>query len=133
MKTIIAGGRNIRNVASIFKAIEDAKLDITEVVSGTAGGVDKIGEMWANSKGIPVKRFPADWENLTYPDAIIRTREDGSSYDAKAGARRNGEMAKYVGKEGALIAIFDGESKGTLDMIEQAQEQGVKVSIHIVK
>lgn len=129
MKTIIAGSRTLRNVPMIFKAIEDSKFVIAEVVSGTAGGVDKVGELWAQSKGIPVKRFPAAWEDLSHPDAIIRTRPDGTQYDVRAGGRRNRQMAEYAE---ALIAIWDGESKGTDDMVEQAQELGLKVHLHII-
>lgn len=133
MRVIIAGGRTIKNVPLVFKAIESFNLNITEVISGTAGGVDKVGELWAQSKGIPVKRFPALWEDLSHPDAIIRTRDDGSSYDVRAGGRRNGQMAEYAKPDGHLIAIFDGESKGTSDMIEQSQEAGLEVHIYLVK
>jgi len=31
------------------------------VVSGGARGIDTLGEIWAQSQGIPVTRFPADW------------------------------------------------------------------------
>lgn len=133
MRCIIAGGRKIKSVPLIFKAIESFNLPITEVISGCAGGVDKVGELWAQSKGLPIKRFSADWEDLTHADANIRTRDDGSQYDVRAGGRRNTQMAEYAAPDGHLIAIFDGESRGTSDMIEQAQEHGLQIHIYIVK
>lgn len=82
--------------------------EITEVVSGGCRGPDSYGEIWAKEKGIPVKRFPAEWER----------------YGKKAGFLRNVDMAKYAE---ALIAFWDDESKGTLHMIKEAHSRGLKV------
>lgn len=72
---------------------------ITEVVSGGAKGVDSYGETWAVGKGIPVKRMPADW----------------ARFGRGAGFYRNVDMAEYCDQG---IIIWDGESKGTLHMID---------------
>jgi hypothetical protein len=42
-------------------------------------------------------------------------------------------MATYVGPEGGLIALWDGKSSGTKDMIRKAKRFDVKVYIHLVK
>jgi hypothetical protein len=98
MKVIIAGSRDIKDWEAVYTAIDNSKFSITEVISGTARGVDQYGELWAKAHNIPIKQFPANWEK----------------YGKSAGARRNAEMATYAD---ALIAVWDGKSKGTFNMI----------------
>ena len=62
MKTIIAGPRDFLDFQFVKKTIQESGFIITEVVSGCAKGVDWMGEYWAALNGIPVKRFPAQWE-----------------------------------------------------------------------
>lgn len=113
MKTIIAGSRSISLLSDIRRAVDSSGFKITEVVSGGARGADALGEMYANAKGIPVKLFPADW----------------NKYGKSAGPVRNAQMAAYAE---ALIAVWDGESRGTKNMIEQAKLKGLAVYVHIV-
>jgi hypothetical protein len=116
VKTIIAGsrtfeGRGEKSVkAYLTSLVESLKFPITEVVSGCARGIDTIGEEWAKERGIPVKRFPADWDK----------------HGKAAGAIRNREMAEYAE---ALVAIWDGESKGTKNMIQEADRRGLAVCV----
>jgi hypothetical protein len=60
MKIIIAGSRSMTDPSIVDDAIRDSRFQITEVVSGGATGVDTLAEIWAEQKGIPVKRFPAN-------------------------------------------------------------------------
>lgn len=114
MKVIIAGSRTIRNYYEVSQAIQDSGFKVTEVVSGGAAGVDLLGEEWARYNGyIPVRRFPADW----------------TKHGKAAGPIRNGEMAAYAD---ALIEIHDGESRGTADMIRQAEKAGLLVYVKTV-
>lgn len=55
MKTIIAGSRDIDDYNAIKTAITNSGYVVTEVVSGRAKGVDKLGEKWATDNNIPVK------------------------------------------------------------------------------
>lgn len=110
MKTIIAGSRSIKNSALVEQAVRESGFRITEVVSGTAKGVDQMGEDWANKNNLPIKRFPAEW----------------NKHGKKAGYIRNEQMADYAN---ALIAIWDGESKGTKHMIWAAQLKGLQVYV----
>jgi len=112
MKTIIAGSRTILDYDLVYNAIYEAPWVITEVVSGGAPGVDTLGEKAAAAFGIPVKVFPADWKQ----------------YKRAAGPIRNQQMADYAE---ALIAIWDGESSGTADMIRRAKQ--MKLRVHVVK
>ena len=114
MKTIIAGSRTITNYDTVLEAILASGFKVTEVVSGGASGVDSLGELYAfEMDSVKLKRFPANW----------------SLYGKKAGPIRNQEMADYAE---ALIAVWDGESTGTKDMIERAQEKGLQVYVHVV-
>lgn len=114
MKVIIAGSRGLADqvqLAQVMTAFVAAHGLPTEVVSGGARGVDQMGEAWARAQGIPVRQFLPDWD----------------TYGRAAGPRRNGEMAAYAD---ALVAIWDGRSRGTLNMIEQMRQLRKPVYIH---
>jgi len=112
MKTIIAGGREFEISSNeLEEVIKKSGIIITELVSGCATGVDKAGEFWAKLNNIPIKKFPADWDRL------------GRS----AGPIRNQLMAQYAE---ALIAIWDGRSPGTKNMITTAEKRKLKVFIY---
>lgn len=110
MKTIIAGSRTITDFKQVLAAVSDSGFEITEVVSGGAPGVDLIAEQFAYSKQITLKRFPADWNRMGRSAGIIR----------------NLRMAHYAE---ALIAVWDGKSKGTAHMIKSAADLGLKVFV----
>lgn len=114
MKTIIAGSRTINNLRLLEKTIDESGFEITEVVCGGARGVDDLGRKWAgNGNRIPVKLFPANWD----------------LFGKSAGYKRNVEMAYYAE---ALIALWDGESRGTKHMIDIAKSKGLKVFVKII-
>jgi hypothetical protein len=111
----IAGSRSLsgeRGVIHVRKAVAEALeewgltvADITEGVSGMARGADKIGYERFKAHGIPIKEFPADWENVTAPGAKIRVNENGREFNSKAGLWRNEEMAKYLAAGGGRCVI----------------------------
>lgn len=109
MKTIVAGSREVHSISVVRYALAHCPWTLTEVVSGTARGVDQLGEKVAQELGLPVKRFPADW-----------------SFGGMAGHARNVRMAYYA--EG-LIAIWDGHSTGTKHMIDTAKQRGLHVVV----
>jgi len=108
MKVIIAGSRHITNPA--IPPLSEWKWPVTEVVCGEARGVDAAGRAWAERHGIPVKSFPADWNR----------------HGRAAGPVRNEQMANYAD---ALVAFWDGESRGTHHMIETMRLRGKKVHV----
>ena len=114
MKTIVAGSRGVTNPKHLIDALCECGWWPTEVVSGTARGADQMGEAWAYSNRVPVRRFPADWNR----------------HGKIAGMLRNAEMANYAE---ALIALWYGESRGTKNMIDTARRQGLKVHVHMVR
>lgn len=97
-------------MAQLMTVVEEAGWPITEVVSGHSGNVDLLGEQWARGLNLPITLFKASWQ------------EFGSS----AGPRRNRQMADYAE---ALIAVWDGKSRGTLNMIKEATKRGRKVYV----
>lgn len=126
MKVIIAGSRGINDIGYIAEAVQASGFDITEVVSGTAAGVDKLGEQYAANESIPVKEFPADWKNIAVPGAVVKSNQYGK-YNAVAGHQRNTKMGDYAD---ALIAVWDGKSRGTLSMIKYMRSLGKQVFVY---
>lgn len=127
LKVIIAGSRELTAPKLIDMAVAESGFDITEVVSGGAAGVDKNAAFWAEQVDIPITMFEPDWNNITHRDAIIRTTKWGQKYDARAGLRRNQLMAVYAD---ALIAIWNGKSKGTKHMIKTARRRELEIYIY---
>ena len=107
MKVIIAGSRNITDFNTVKRAIEASEYNITEIVSGAAIGVDQLGEEYAIQNNIDIKIFTAKVYTLL--------NMEWSVYGKSAGYKRNEQMAEYAD---ALIAIWDGVSKGTKHMID---------------
>jgi hypothetical protein len=121
---IVAGSRDIEDYALIASAIRDTGIEVGEVVSGGARGVDTLGEQYAAQHGIPVEPFPVsatEWKYL------------GNS----AGRKRNAQMLVYCLNstlESAIIAVWDGKSRGTAHMIQLAlsNERHIQRHIYIV-
>lgn len=114
MRVIIAGSRNIHDYKLVEQAVAEAGFTIDEIVSGGAYGVDALGEHYAFANNIKLKIFPAAWD----------------AYGKAAGYRRNYEMAEYAD---ALIAVWNGESRGTEHMIHIARAENLKTYIKIVQ
>lgn len=131
MKIIVAGSRSITDYQLVSQIISNTinkyDIQVTEIVSGCAGGVDTLGEQWALENGIPVEPMPAEWDDLTVPGAVIRTNKWDKKYNARAGYQRNERMALYGD---VLISIWDGKSSGSKDMIECATRHGLLVLIY---
>jgi len=111
MKTIIAGSRNITVADVVESAIEKSGFQISDVISGGARGVDLLGERWARDNNLPITRFVAEWDR----------------FGKSAGYIRNKRMAAYGD---ALIAVWNGRSRGTKHMIEEANKLGLKVFVY---
>lgn len=112
MKVIIAGGRDFKDYNRLKEVCDKILINQNniEIISGTAGGADTLGERYAQEKGYEVKKFPAKWDE----------------FGKKAGYLRNQEMGEYAD---GLIAFWDGQSKGTKHMIDIANKKGLKVRV----
>jgi len=113
MKLTIAGNREFRDYELVKEAVAWSGYDIPdEIVSGSAQGVDRLGERFANDMGLDSTQFEADWD------------EHGKA----AGPKRSKEMAEY---SDAMLAIWDGRSSRTRSMIQEAYEVGIPVEIYL--
>jgi hypothetical protein len=119
MNIIIAGSRTIRNKDTItkcilmgFKQLKVNPYDAT-ILCGMAQGVDLAGLSFGLYYGIPVKQYPAQW----------------NTYGNKAGYLRNKQM---IHDADALIAIWDGKSKGTEHTINLAKEKGIAIYVETI-
>lgn len=114
-RVIIAGSRSFNNYALLREHClsvlqEKMKTHRVIIVSGHARGADSLGERFANELGLPFELHPAKWRLL----------------GKAAGMVRNAEMAKC---SDALIAFWDGESRGTRHMINFARKRGLDISV----
>ena len=113
-KCIIAGSRSFQDYEMLKERCDlllkyKAEKSI-EIISGTAHGADALGERYAIERGYKLIRMPANWE------------QEGRS----AGYKRNVAMAE---KADALIAFWDGKSRGTEHMIRIAKDRGLQVRV----
>lgn len=75
-------------------------------------GADALAEKWAYERRYSLLRFHADW----------------NKHGKAAGPIRNSEMIEE-GQPDAVIAFWDGESKGTKDTIDKAEAAGITTRI----
>ncbi len=114
MKLIIAGGRDfdnywdLKNNLNLLYPFDD---DHIEIVSGGSTGADALGKQFAQEFHIPINEFPANW----------------SRHGKKAGPIRNQHMAEYAD---ALVAFWNGKSRGTRNMITEALKNGLEVHVY---
>jgi len=112
-KIIISGTRYFEDYELLCATLDKFVGDITdniEIVSGTCRGADSLGERYAKEHNLAVKKFPAYW----------------NAFGKRAGIMRNAEMADYAN---ALVAFWDGKSKGTKNMICEAKKRGLRTTI----
>lgn len=110
-RVIIAGSRSIDSYELVWQVCRASGFQIWEIVSGGARGVDRLGERYGKDYGMPVKQFLPDWDK----------------HGKRAGFLRNEEMANYAD---GLIAIWDGESRGTAHMIKTMEALGKPVFVY---
>jgi hypothetical protein len=122
MKLIIAGGRDVTEFSFLKAALMESGYwkqygKSIEVVCGMAKGADLLGKKFAEKNGLVVYPFPADWE----------------TYGNRAGPIRNAEMGAFAKKhEGALLALWDGKSKGTKNMIDWAVKNALTNHVYMI-
>jgi uncharacterized phage-like protein YoqJ len=115
-KVIIAGGRDFSDydllkekATQILQKYIETNQEII-IISGTARGVDQLGEQYAKEMGFKIKRYAADWDK----------------FGKSAGYKRNQKMAEVAD---AAIVFWDGQSKGSKHMIDIAKNKGLKVRV----
>ena len=112
MRVAIVGSRTLLDMQYVRDAMQAARVDYgivpTVVLCGDAPGIDRLGAKWAEETGIPVEHHPADW----------------ALHGQRAGPLRNARMAHLCD---AVVAIWDGSSPGTRDMVARSAKLGRRV------
>ena len=85
-------------------------MDVSEIVSGGAKGIDHDAEMYAQLHGIKTTIFLPDYEKYGKAAPIVR----------------NKRIVDYADE---VLAFWDGESKGTLSVIRYCEKQGKKITV----
>jgi YspA, cpYpsA-related SLOG family len=106
VRVIVCGSRRWRDRDMIADRLSDLPVD-SIIVHGAAGGADSIAHQEAQKLGLLVEPHPARWEEL----------------GKRAGYVRNKEMAE-LGAD-LCLAFWDGRSKGTMHMVDLAEEYGI--------
>ena len=120
MRMVIAGSRDLGTIKQGGKRIQlpleecpfveeaftlcDWHDRVTEIVSGEAYGMDKLGEQLAEKLGLKVVRFPAQWD----------------LHGRAAGPIRNESMANYG--DIAIVIMVQGGSGGSKNMIKNMKK-----------
>lgn len=111
MRIIIAGSRTIGQAGFDQAVSQCAWLgEAKTIVSGGARGVDQLAEAWASVKGIPVARYNPDWKRFGRGAGILRNRAMVENADA-------------------LLAIWDGKSHGTRQIIDYARLHCLRMEV----
>ena len=115
MKVLVCGSRFWKNKEKLYKFLDELEPYIDTVIEGEAPGADSMARDWALENQIPVKRYPANWDE----------------FGKKAGPIRNRQML-MEGNPDLVIAFHEKieKSKGTKDMINVANK--AKVSVILV-
>jgi len=106
MKLAIVGSRTFNSYSILENYVNLLRLEypnINLIISGGAIGADKLGETYARIHNIPTTIYKPDW----------------NKYKKAAGIYRNTDI---ISNSDIIIAFWDGQSKGTLDSINKAQQ-----------
>ncbi len=115
-RVIVCGSRGWSDRATIADRLAAIVLNPAHdfpfvIVHGNARGADRLAAELATQAGFDVEPHPAAWEGL----------------GKRAGYVRNEQMAA-LGAD-LCIAFWDGQSRGTRDMIDRAEAHGIPVEI----
>lgn len=117
-RLIIAGSRDCWSLPEIVDyAILRTGFKVPTSLSircGLAKGADTAGQIWALQRKLEIKYFPV-------------TQAEWRTHGKKAGYLRNVKMAAC---SDALLAIWDGRSPGTRNMIEIADNCGLAMYVY---
>lgn len=92
--------------------IEKIEKEDLIIVSGGARGVDSLAEAWADREGVEKLIFPADWKG----------KGKGAGYIRNIDIIKNSDL---------VLAIWNGESRGTLHSLTLAKRKGLKIYLTI--
>lgn len=119
-RILICGGKTYLGKAVydsfITQTITSLGVNDCEIVSGGCRGADLAGECYAREHGFNIAQFLPEWQR----------------FGKAAGIKRNADMVNYIleSEHRAVIAFWNGESRGTGFTIRLAEKKGIKVFIY---
>jgi hypothetical protein len=112
LRVLVCGSRNFIDVEPFDEVMDEYIGKITTIIHGSARGADMQAHLWGLRNNVPIEEYPADWK----------------LHGKRAGPIRNSQML-LEGAPDLVVAFWDGESKGTKNMIEIAEKAGVKTIV----
>jgi len=124
VRVVVTGGRKYSDRARVFSALNAvaAKHGVLAIIEGGATGADALCKQWASWNGCECASYTADWDDLETQPLLIKTRRDGTEYNALAGLIRNQRMIDE-GKPDVAVAFPGG--RGTADMVRRLNAGGI--------
>lgn len=113
MKLAVVGSRGFRLRMWLCQVLNARRSRISMIITGGAAGVDSMAEDWARAHRVSRMILEADWR----PGGVL---------DYSAGPRRN---TLIVEAADSLLAFWDGQSRGTRDVIAKANAKGIPVEV----
>lgn len=131
----VVGGRDYKDKNRVYFEIDEYRKthNVTAIASGVAldddkeRGADTFGRDYAVDKGLKYIGFPAEWDDMSEP-CYVKINNYGKKYNALAGVNRNTKIIDEATH--AVMAFWDGISRGTRDSVTKAKEKG-KTVMHI--
>ena len=116
-KLIVAGGRDFYDYQllsdTLFNMSSGIYVDYAiSIVSGMAGGADRMGYLFAKEHQVKIYGYPANWDK----------------YGKRAGFMRNEVMGDFAD---GLLAFWDGKSRGTKHMIDYMTK--LNKPVHVIE
>lgn len=111
MTTLVTGSRSIDSPLIVTRAINESPWDIEHIIHGDASGVDSMASTYATRTRIRETKAPI-------PDWVW------AKVGASAGPLRNEYMVEQADR---VIAVWDGQSDGTKDAMQQAASAGLPI------
>jgi len=127
MRVLVCGSRHFNDWPLFLEKMERIALEhfprteedeygnflyVVTIIHGNAKGTDTLADQWAVINWTGLKVYPADW----------------NTYGEAAGPIRNKQMLDE-GKPDLVVAFLAPDSRGTKNMIEQAEKAGVPVKV----
>lgn len=126
MRLLIFGGRNYNDWLHMIRELEllvrhSGKPSV--IIHGDAPGADRMAKTLAHCMLYCADEpYPAQWNDIGSPHAIVKRNRAGKLYDASAGFRRNGDMID-IGKPDIAMGFAGGN--GTADMAAKLKASNI--------
>jgi predicted Rossmann fold nucleotide-binding protein DprA/Smf involved in DNA uptake len=110
MKLAIIGSRSFDDYDLLRRMVSTHYPDVTFIISGGAIGADRLARRYAGEHGLELHEHLPDWKRFGRAAGQIRNR-------------------LIIDDADAVLAFWDGSSKGTLGGLEYARRRGKQIVV----